>query len=727
MTTTEHVKPMKSRTRVGLPALSFACATLTLAASGLVAGAGTAPSVEDGPIWFYPPIEGVMPPRTRSLERSTLAPELLALYEQFEIDDSPTIFSPNELRHRFGIDPDDDEPSVTVLVRLADGFDADSFEMAGFQRTSRFGDVVVGIVPVTMLPRLALSPAAESVQPVTVTPRPTPIASVQLLEPAQPERSLLPPDFGVRGDGVIIGVIDTGIDFTHPDFIDEHGLSRILGIYDIYDDSWTTSQGAIGTEPPQFVGAGIPRGTVYTQFQINEALMGRGTVNHRDTDGHGTNVAGLAAGSGRGVARGVDSSVGLKYRGVAPNADLLIVRAQDGSNFPNAAMIAGIDWIVAEAKIRNRPVVINMSLGGQGTTKDGTMDVEMVIDRITGPGKPGVAFVIAAGNEGRQNLHAGTRFGPNRPGELGAKGEWVQVTADGEAVLNVIFKDADNFGLGIQGIATAPNAPLVAEDGQPQAVFLNNPRGRELVSGRSANLTDERMHQFFRTQMLAPTINQATGEVLIQFLLQPGRYLVWGFGAGPEVPHGAVSFYLPRHTISSFGTGTIKSEMVGSPGNARHGITVASYDFRSRWQGVGGSWVGYAVPGGALSDYSNPGFRRDGVIKPDITAPGRWSISARSSHADTPKELIADSGMHSAWQGTSASSPYVAGVVALMFQHNPTLDVEQIREILIDTAIEDQSTGAVPNRGWGHGKINPAMAISRAQSSRPRTGATGAP
>jgi len=83
--------------------------------------------------------------------------------------------------------------------------------------------------------------------------------------------------------------------------------------------------------------------------------------------------------------------------------------------------------------------------------------------------------------------------------------------------------------------------------------------------------------------------------------------------------------------------------------------------------------------------------------------------------------------MHSAWQGTSASSPYTAGVIALMFQHNPTLDVEQIRQILIETALEDEFTGALPNPGWGHGKLNPAVAISRAQSSAQRGTATAAP
>jgi subtilisin family serine protease len=106
------------------------------------------------------------------------------------------------------------------------------------------------------------------------------------------------------------------------------------------------------------------------------------------------------------------------------------------------------------------------------------------------------------------------------------------------------------------------------------------------------------------------------------------------------------------------------------------------------------------------------------VVKPDILAPGRYLISALAQNSimgtkEANPGHILGGGKYLAWEGTSAATPYVAGVVALMLQKNPQLDAEAVHAILIRTARHDQFTGAVPNPLWGYGKLDPAAALKQ--------------
>ena len=154
---------------------------------------------------------------------------------------------------------------------------------------------------------------------------------------------------GLTGKGILVGVVDSGVDFFHPDFRNEDGSSRILRLWDQ----------SINGNPPE----GYTRGTEYTKEEIDEALVlgeteGRRLVPSRDVSGHGTAVLGIAAGNGT-VSEGVN-------RGVAYESEILVVKMGNaGTNsFPRTTeLMEGIDYLVRQAVRMGRPIAINISFG----------------------------------------------------------------------------------------------------------------------------------------------------------------------------------------------------------------------------------------------------------------------------------------------------------------------------------------------------------------------------
>ena len=154
---------------------------------------------------------------------------------------------------------------------------------------------------------------------------------------------------GLTGKGILVGVVDSGVEFFHPDFRNEDGSSRILRLWDQ----------SINGNPPE----GYTRGTEYTKEEIDEALVlgeteGRRLVPSRDVSGHGTAVLGIAAGNGT-VSEGVN-------RGVAYESEILVVKMGNaGTNsFPRTTeLMEGIDYLVRQAAALGKPIAINISFG----------------------------------------------------------------------------------------------------------------------------------------------------------------------------------------------------------------------------------------------------------------------------------------------------------------------------------------------------------------------------
>lgn len=178
----------------------------------------------------------------------------------------------------------------------------------------------------------------------------------------------------VRGRGVLVAVVDTGIAWRQGDFKDAQGKTRILEIWD--------QQASAGT-PAE----GFGYGNVCNRTQIDQ-----GQCVESDTNGHGTHVAGIAAGNGL-------STQPAKFVGGAPEAELLIVKAILDTDH----VVDAWKYIVDKAGKLGRPVVINNSFGGHHGPRDGTSPMEMSLDRLS---SVGVVFTVAAGNSGASAIHA---------------------------------------------------------------------------------------------------------------------------------------------------------------------------------------------------------------------------------------------------------------------------------------------------------------------------------
>ena len=205
--------------------------------------------------------------------------------------------------------------------------------------------------------------------------------------------------FGVSGRGVTIAILDRGIDWQHPDFINDDGTTRIKWMLDM--------SGFNLCDPAN------PPPVEYSEAEINAALDGGPPLPFRDAVGHGTATAGTAAGNGRALPD-------RRYRGIAPAADLIIVKltsegapAHDGE--PAETPFQGciddaLDWLDAKLDLLAQPAVAIINSGTQWGPIDGTSAVSRKIDEVFGADTPGRVMVIPSGDEGSLPNHSGADY-----------------------------------------------------------------------------------------------------------------------------------------------------------------------------------------------------------------------------------------------------------------------------------------------------------------------------
>lgn len=451
---------------------------------------------------------------------------------------------------------------------------------------------------------------------------------------------------GLTGRGVLMGIVDAGIDFFHPDFRTEDGSSRILRLWDQ----------SIPGNPPE----GYVIGTEYTKEEINKALalgeiQGRRLVPSRDYTGHGTAVLGIAAGNGR--------ASGGANRGIAYESDLLVVKMKnaDKNSFPRTTeLMEGVDYLIRQSIRLGKPIVVNISFGNNYGSHKGDSLLETYLDSVSAMGRN--VICTGMGNNGDDALHFGGKL-ENR--------------------------EIQEIELGIGPYEPALNLQLWKAYEDEIKIYVENPSGIRI--GPLEERMGAQRWRVGNTNLLIyygkPAPYHVTQEIYFEFL-PDALYVdsgVWKLVLqGINVKNGDYFLWLPGGKTLNPGTGFYLPRVQGTltiPATARRLISVGAYDSRLL------SYAAFSGRGSSELPYG----------KPDLTAPGVGITAPRTG------------GDYGSYTGTSFAVPFVSGSAALLMEwgiikgNDPYLYGEKVKAYLRRGARPLPEYKQYPNYevGWG--------------------------
>ncbi len=502
--------------------------------------------------------------------------------------------------------------------------------------------------------------------------------------------------FNLTGRGVLIGIIDSGIDFTHHDFRKADGSTRIIAILDL-------------NTPGNYYG-----GKVYEQDEINATLTGNPIVTEQDIRGHGTHVAGIAAGDGSS-----NSEYG-PYAGVAPEADLIIVKALRGSGMfelSESDQLIALGFIDSVATALGRPYVANLSFGGDIGAHDGTSAVERYIDELSGKGK---IFVTSSGNKGDEKIHAREMITGNSKEITFRVEAYTPQPGSGndQILLDGWYNGTGNLSVTL--ISPKNNSLGPVTDGNYRE--WSTTEGYVII-----------LNGFYQNgPYYYPGVNPFNKDKEILILINDDGNAsapaagVWTIRLSGRA--NPIHFWLADATMKAgFEKGATSDMTVTMPGTSRKVITVGAYTTRKNWKDIDGNNLTIDTQGtiriGDIAAFSGAGPTRDQRTKPEITAPGQIIASSYSIHAPAssdlsifhspsssyPNAFIMPNGLHALTSGTSMATPYVTGTCALLLQKYPDADAEKIKRLLTYTAKKPSFSGN--EEKWGFGKLDAYQAL----------------
>lgn len=455
--------------------------------------------------------------------------------------------------------------------------------------------------------------------------------------------TLSPPYLG--GEGVLLGIADSGIDYRHPAFLRADGMTRIAAIW----DQSLMPDAAAGWQPPE----GFAGGVEFSQEQINAALRPESvSLPIRDVSGHGTAAAGIAAGA-------------------APESELLIVKLGEPreGGFPRTSeLMRAVTYMVKKAVSLGRPIAVNLSFGNTYGSHDGTSLLERFLDNASevgrsvicvGSGNEGAAMGHVSGSLSAESSFDGRNGADSLPGT--AAGGISGRRADGRMESSAALVE-----LQVGNYQSAFSVQLWKNYADTFEITLRSPGGRE--QRFSTEVTgEEGMRRILleETEVLLyvgePTPYSAKQEIYLDFLpMQTERndrsYVnrgVWSFLLEPvRIVTGDYSFYLPSQT--AVGTETrfyrpTPDVTLTIPSTAARVITVGAYDaaYDAYADFSGRGYVFAARAGERLGSSQN---------KPDLVAPGVGIVTAMAG------------GGYRAVTGTSFAVPFVTAASALLME-----------------------------------------------------------
>jgi subtilisin family serine protease len=492
-----------------------------------------------------------------------------------------------------------------------------------------------------------------------------------------------PPNFtGQTGAGVIVGDVNSGIDYKHGDFKNPDGTTRILYIWDQIDTSTP--------RPP-----GFSYGREFTQANINANLP---TV--RDgADGHGTHCMGIAAGDGSATGNGQPADV---FIGMAPRADMIVVV----TDYSTAHIVDGVNYIFQRAAALGKNAVVNLSLGSSFGAHLGTESFDTSLNALTGAGK---IIVASAGNEGGQSLHAlqlvpigggnqtVTFSIPSYSANSGSGNDFLRIDAYYEGTANMTVSVTSPRGTSNSGSVTKGSYVQKITTSQTDgAIYVENG-----YTASPSGLTNIYVQIWDYAQTRYPRVGTWT------VTLTP----VSGPPTSPRLDLWIPSYQLGAAYAAPVFTSDVDEHVtVGSPAAAANLIAVGAITNKNVWDSIDGNTYMFVdtTAVGSLTSWSSVGPLRDGTQKPDIVSGGGGVMSTLSSAVPrntSTNPYIHPDGQHWMMSGTSMAAPHVAGGVALILADTPNLTPAQVKAELYADALVDGQTGAVWNYQYGNGKL----------------------
>lgn len=527
----------------------------------------------------------------------------------------------------------------------------------------------------------------------------------------------------LTGKGVLVGDVDTGIDYNHKDFRVEKNpgdgvkeeTSRILYIWD-----------QTGTEPPSPASYSYKSapplfgyGEEYTNQQIEQDIRNgngpfSGAVTESDVEGHGTHVAGIMAGDG---SSNPDPSQYPTYKGMAADSRIVMVK----TTLSTSDIIDGVNYIFQKAANRGEPAVVNLSLGSHYGPHDGTSLFCRALSELS---KEGHIIVVSAGNEGNSFIHANDTLAPGEDATVKFNIQSSSSRLSGAATINTWYPRDCQFKVTV----TSPDGEVSKSVPSGEKLNVDTNEGTIYIDNASGGVNPQNGDKQLEVELLGPGYGSSHD-------ITPGTWEMT-FSAPEGTPGGRFDSWFYHHADGeSFLPPLANNRMtVGVPGVAQEVITVGAYITKTSWTTITGNEVGYVgmspATKGNIAPFSSRGPTRDGRPKPDLSAPGMGigstlaGANAQDLQYNDPSyytSIVLEDGKHRIMQGTSMSAPHVAGMVALLLQEDPSLTPAEAKQQLKQTAVADQytdvgydprtgtftrSTGPVLNYTWGAGKLN---------------------
>jgi minor extracellular serine protease Vpr len=596
------------------------------------------------------------------------------------------------------------DPAVPVIFKAYGSDVAAVVAKHQGKLNSSLGVIYTAEIPLSRLPAFASESAVVKIESSKelqlhndVARQHTGVSKVQAWE--------LPEGRPYTGKGVIVGVIDTGIDFLHPDFRkpDDDRHTRILNIWD-----QTLNTGSA----PQ----GYSYGSEWTQAQVDAELTTPGTITERDSSGHGTHVTGTAAG----------------LRGMAYDADIISVKTPLVSNgdykfATSAKTLDAVSYIWQKAAALNKPCVVNMSLGFNfGAPHDGSSLFEQGIDHLVSS-RNGFIVCASAGNEG-------SSFGHNGGYPLEEDSVWLYVNALNGATWYAVNERRYDDSIWVSVSMDSATASFTGGGILNQKKIFQSPWYKlsdlkNAAGGYSFDIVYGNGDTTSNIRIVAGNYDSARTEL---YVYTRDRF-VMSTDVSPVKANlcrisfrGAGTFHSWYQELNGLGVNLANfnaqtntryrtgdnNYTTGIPATAKKVLAVGAYINKSNYTDILGRTQrglnSNNLAAGQLAYFSSLGPTLDGRKKPEFCAPGLNVASSLSRYGKQDSTQMID-GQTIVFSGTSMSCPVAAGALALYLEKFPGATFEQTRADIDSSTIKDRFVnlrGAVPSNYWGYGKLD---------------------